>query len=47
MSCFANDIERFWKKIHEERNVKIANCLRGGFINYLKKYEKRIANREP
>jgi hypothetical protein len=25
---FANDIEQFWKKIHEERNVKIANCLR-------------------
>jgi len=25
---FANNIEQFWKKIHEERNVKIANCLR-------------------
>ena len=25
---FANEIEQFWKKIHEERNVKIANCLR-------------------
>jgi len=24
---FANDIEQFWKKIHEERSVKIANCL--------------------
>jgi hypothetical protein len=25
---FANDIERFWNKVHGERNVKIANCLR-------------------
>jgi hypothetical protein len=24
----ANDIEQFWDKIHEERNVKIAYLLR-------------------
>ena len=25
---FVNDIKQFWKKIHEEQNVKIANCFR-------------------
>jgi hypothetical protein len=27
-SLLANEIERFWKKIRDERSVKIANCLR-------------------